>query len=317
MCQESDFSVDDDLDERARRIVEERRKQEAAAARRPTSLDGGATVNPAILEPILDKTMGLRFEERDAYFRVLELAHQTPLSDQQSLAWDFREARRLGNPRHANRKPELFPTLVDVINNPELYRGRPVTLHGVMRRLTKFDPGKNDRNIGEVYEAWVYTDDSHAKAVKRTPDKKAGAQHEQELEEVIVPSVVVFQGKPEGLSVGGDLAEEVRFTGYFFKLYQYESQDRFTVAPLFLAGEVEWRMSPEPYKPKPLPTEIYLLITLVFVVIAFVWWQGNRREMTSAIRPAEADFHQFPPTELPRSSGEQDGRSKLNETHDE
>ena len=320
-CQDSDFNASEDQDEQVRRIVEERRRREAEAARIPTSTDGGATVEPEILKPILDKTLGLRFEERDAYFRILELARQTPLTEQQAIARDFREARRLSNPRHAKRKPELFPSLVDVINNPDIYRGRPVSLHGVLRKLTKFDPGKNNRNIGEVYEGWIYTDDSHAKAAKIDKTKRRNepgpAKHEEELEDVIVPTVVIFQGKPEGLNVGGDIAEEVRFTGYFFKLYQYESQDRFSVAPLFLAGAVEWRKGPQSYKAQSLGAEVYLLVTLVFVVIAFVWYQGNRREMASAIHPQEANFAQFPPVELPRSFGPQDANSQLKETHDE
>ncbi len=321
LCQDADFKASDDQDERIQRIVEERRRREEAAARVPTSTDGGATVEPEILEPILDKTLGLRFEERDAYFRILELARQTPLTEQQALARDFREARRLSNPRHAKRKPELFPALVDVINNPDIYRGRPVSLHGVLRKLTKFDPGKNSRNIGEVYEGWIYTDDSHAKTVKSEKGKRRNepgvAGHDDELEDVIVPTVVVFQGKPEGLNVGGDIAEEVRFTGYFFKLYQYESQDRFAVAPLFLAGAVEWRKGPERYKAQVMGPEVYLLVTLVFVVVAFVWWRGNRREMASAIHPHEADFKQFPPLELPRSTTPHDANFNLKETHDE
>ncbi len=320
-CQDSDFKASDEQDEKIQRIIEDRRRREEAAARIPTSTDGGVTVEPEILEPILDKTLGLRFEERDAYFRILELARQTPLTEQQAIARDFREARRLSNPRHAKRKPELFPALVDVINNPDIYRGRPVSLHGVMRKLTKFDPGKNSRNIGEVYEGWIYTDDSHAKTVKSEKGKRrnepGAASHDEELEDVIVPTVVVFQGKPEGLNVGGDIAEEVRFTGYFFKLYQYESQDRFAVAPLFLAGAVEWRKGPERYKAQALGPEVYLLVTLVFIVVAFVWWQGNRREMASAIHPQEADFQQFPPLELPRSTSSRDANFKLKETHDE
>ena len=301
--QESDINASSELDEKVQRILEERRKREEAAAREPTSTDGGATVNPVVLDPILDNTLGLRFEERDAYFRMLELARQTPLAEQESLAWDLREARRLSNPRHAKRKPEQFPALVDIMNHPDDYRGRPVSVHGVMRRLTKFDPGKNSRNIGEAYEGWVYTDDSHAKTPKE--------------EEVIVPTLVVFLGKPEGLEVGGDLSEEVRFTGYFFKLYRYESQDRFWTAPLFLAGSVEWKKGPKSYQAPSLGAEVYLLVGLVFVVIAFVFWQGNRREMASAIRPSEADFHGFPPIERPRVYSPPDGGSKLNETHDE
>ena len=298
--QDGGLDSGDEKDEQIRRIVEERRRREELLARQPTSLDHGFTVNPLILDTILDDTHGLRFEERDAYFRILELAWQTPLSEQQAFARNFREARRTDNPRYARRKPEQFPILADIVNHPDDYRGRPVTIHGVLRKLTRFDPGKNDRNINDVYEGWIYTDDSRA----RTPDN----------EDVVIPTVVVFQGKPEGLEVGGDLTEEVRITGYFFKLYRYDAQDRTWKAPLLLAGGIEWKKN-EATKPAPLGAEVYLLVAMVVMILGFVWWQSNRREMTSSIRPGHADFTQFPPVELPAESEVK--LTNLAEPHDE
>lgn len=298
--QDQGIDASEAQDEQVRRIIEERKHREELLARQPTSLDGGATVNPLVLEPILDNTHGLRFEERDAYFRMLELAWQTPLSEQEQFARELREDRRQANPRYAKRKPEQFPILADMVNNPDEYRGRPVSIHGVLRKLTKFDPGKNSRNIGDVYEGWIYTDDSRA----RTPDN----------EDIVIPTVVIFQGKPDGLDVGGDLTEEVRVTGYFFKLYRYDAQDRGWKAPLLIAGAVEWREH-KPPTPPALGPEVYLLVTMVALVLAFVWWQSNRREMASAIHPREADFTQFPPSEIP-STTQAPNVTNLTEPHD-
>jgi len=265
-CQEAPGEAPDE-DEQIRKIVEERRRKEAERERRPTSRDGGATVNPELLTDITDNSIGLRAEERDAYFRVLELAWQTPLAEQQTFAENFREARRLSNPKYSKLKPEEFPVFVDLFLDPEAYRGRPVTLHGVMRKLTRFSPGENKRGIGDVFEGWVYPSDGQSN-----------------------PVVVVFSSKPEGLPVGGDLTEEVRFTGYFFKMYGYEAHDVARKAPLLLAGAVEWKPSPAPYRPAPLGAEVYLLITMVVLVLGFVFWQGNRSEMKSALHKEGGDF---------------------------
>lgn len=265
-AQDNGIDAREDEDQRIRRLVEQQKEKERAQAAIPVTLDRGISVNPELLESITDNSIGIRFEERNAYFRVLELAMRTPLSEQEENARDFREARRLSNPRYAKRKPDQFPAFVDLFQNPDAYRGRPVSLHGVMRKLTKFDPGKNNVDIHELYEGCVYTDDSQSN-----------------------PAVVVFLNKPEGLTVGGDLTEEVRLTGYFFKMYGYEAQDVARKAPMILAGEVDWKKGPRPYKPEALGPEVYLLVTMVILVLGFVFWQGNRREMSSAIHPRDAE----------------------------
>jgi hypothetical protein len=109
--------------------------------------------------------------------------------------------------------------------------------------------------------------------------------------------VVVFQGKPDGLEVGGDLTEEVRVTGYFFKLYRYDAQDSSWKAPFLLAGAVEWKKH-DTVRAAGLGAEVYLLVGLVVGMIGFVWWQGDRLEMMSGLRPVEADFNPFRSPEL-------------------
>ncbi|MBS0203838.1 MAG: hypothetical protein JSS49_13115 [Planctomycetes bacterium] len=290
-CQD-DVNASNEEDEKIRRLVEERRLLEAEQAKIPTSLDRGEMVNPELLDVVTDNSIGVRFEEKDAYFRILELARKTPLAEQEEYALNFREARRLSNPKYSRLKPEKFPIFVDLFLSPDVYRGRPVTLHGVLRKLTKFDPGPNSRDVGEAYEGWVYPDDGQSN-----------------------PAVVIFQSKPDGLQVGGDLSEEVRVTGYFFKMYGYEAQDVARKAPMILAGAIEWRPGPGPYVPQALGPEVYLGLTMTIFLVGFVWWQSNRREMTSAIHPTEADFRSFPPIETPTKSSSVG--EKLTETHDE
>jgi hypothetical protein len=291
-CQESEIGAGGEDDRRIQKLIEERKRREELLAREETSLDGGASVNPVLLESITDNSIGIRFEERDAYFRILELAWQTPLAEQEAYAREFRNERRLSNPRYAKRKSDQFPVFIDMFQYPEEYRGRPVSLHGVMRKLTKFDPGKNNRGINEAYEGWVYTDDSQSN-----------------------PAVVIFLGKPDGLTVGGNLTEEVRLTGYFFKMYGYEAQDVARKAPLVLAGAVEWRKAPKPAKVAFGP-EVYLGVTLVVLILGFVAWQGNRREMTSAIQNPNVDFNSFSPPGFPHTKHVAPKDSNLTEHND-
>ena len=267
--------------DRARKAKREEHRRAEGVQREPTTLDRGASINPRLLEVVQDSTVNLLYEERDVYFRTLQLAQEIPLSRQEEFAADLREQRRLANPRYAKRKPSEFQPFVDLFQNPDAYRGRPVSLHGVLRKLTKFDPGKNTLGIEEAYEGWLYTDDGQSN-----------------------PTVIIFTSKPQKLAVGGDLTEEILVTGYFLKMYGYEAQDVTRKAPLLLAGEVAWRPSPEKYVAKQLSLETYLLVGFVVLMVAYAMWQSNRREMAGRARPqSEVDFSKFPPTEYSSTTG--------------
>ena len=257
-----------------------------------------------LLGVLQDDSIGLRYEERDIYFRTLELAIKTPLELQERFMSRFRQERLLANLEQARRqadidpaslpdnslergrlklatvvaqKPSQFPAFLDLWHYPDENRGRPVSLHGILRKLTRFDPGENKRGVGDLYEGWIYCDDCFG-----------------------TPTVVVFADKPEHLQVGGDLAEEVQVTGYFLKMYAYQGQEAMTKSPLVLAGGLLWHPRPAPYSAQPIPPEMYLLTFLAVVVFGYSFWQSNLREMTSTFRPRlEPSFSGFPPRLLP------------------
>lgn len=244
-------------------------------ARLPITVNKGQSVNPKWMKVVEDNSIGIRYEERDLYFHMLELAQKVPFAKQVDAAADFRERQRSLHPRFSKLPAYEFPQFVDLFENPDAYHGRPVTMQGVLRQLTKFDPGPNEYGLTEVFEAWIYTSDS---------------QHN--------PCVVVFARKPEGLRVGGDLAEEVRVTGYFMKMYGYEAQDVPRAAPLLIADAVEWRASSKAAISEPLGLEAYLLVGFLVLTLGYSFYHTNRLEMTRPMRPQpEIDFSQFPPRE--------------------
>jgi len=242
-----------------------------------TSLDHGETINPELLRTIKNNSMGVRFEEREAYFRILRLAQEVPLRRQEKFATELRRQRRELNPNYAARPAKDFPQFVDLFTHPEEYQGRLVTLHGVLRKLTKFEVGKNAFDLDDAYEGWVYTADSQS-----------------------LPAVVVFTTKDERLLAQGDLQEEVQFTGYMFKMYGYDAGDTTRKSPLILAGEVEWMRHPYKSAYQPISPLWYGVTTLAFLLGVYVVWQTNRQEMPP--RPplqVEPDFTHFPPRQHP------------------
>jgi hypothetical protein len=258
-------------------MIEQRRLEIAQEIDGETSLDKGESINPDLMDTVKDNTVGVRFQERMAYLRVLRLAIDEPLRRLERYAAKLRWERRETTRSYQKRKVEDFPQFTDLFTRPDVYRGKPVTIHGVMRKLTKFDLGSNKLNLDHAYEGWVYTPDSQGN-----------------------PIVVVFTSKDERLPVNGDIQEEVRFTGYFFKMYAYEAHDTARRAPLILAGEVE--CLPHPYKAvyHQIGIEWYGLATLVFLIGWYLIWQMNRREMPPRPLPqVEPDFNHFPPLEHP------------------
>lgn len=258
-------------------MVEMRRRELLQDFDEETTLDHGESIHPQLMETVKDNTLGVRYEEREAYLRILRLSQEVPLRRQQRFAAQIRSERRELSPSYRRRKMEDFPQFVDLFTHPEFYRGRPVTIHGVMRKLTKFDLGKNSLDLDQAYEGWVYTADSQSN-----------------------PAVVVFTSKDERLPVNGDIQEEVQFTGYFFKMYGYDAEDAKRIAPMIIAGEVEW--TPHPYKAVYHHNSVfwYGATALAFLIGCYMVWQTNRREMPPRPLPQiEPDFTHLPPREHP------------------
>ena len=125
--------------------------------------------------------------------------------------------QRLNRYREYQQKPEAFPVFVDVFQHPELWQGHLVTMRGHVRRVTTHegDPGFFDGQ--PLHELWLYTDDSQQN-----------------------PAVIVTPSLPAEFPRSADIVDSVTVTGCLFKMYVYKSQDTNRVAPLLLAGRVEW-----------------------------------------------------------------------------
>jgi hypothetical protein len=241
------------------------------------SLDGGVSLNPALLEPIRDNTLGLEPDDRHAYFLALWLCREVGPERLAEFAEAFQIERRYRSSRGSSSPPSTF---VDMLRHPQDYRGRPVTLQGRLRRMVKLEPGENDLGVRHVYEGWVY--DEHA-------------QHN--------PCVVLFTRKPSGLPLGGELDEEVRCTGYFLKLYGYDAHDTLRKAPLVIAGELEWNEQPLVVAAPPVAVTPwhYLATTLLALAVIGGLWRWSRAPasrrawptvIASADRGLDASFSQ-------------------------
>ena len=125
--------------------------------------------------------------------------------------------QRIARYRTYLKQPEDFQTYVDMFQYPDVWHGYLVTLHGHVRHVVSY-PGDEMLYGGRMlHELWLYTDDS---------------QHN--------PAVIVTANLPKDFPTEADVIDRVKVTGCCFKRYVYSSQDTDRIAPLILAGEIEW-----------------------------------------------------------------------------
>ena len=128
--------------------------------------------------------------------------------------------QRLNRYREYQQQPEKFPMFVDVFQHPDRWQGHLVTLRGHVRRATSHEGDPAMFNGQPLHELWLFTDDS---------------QHN--------PTVIVTPSLPDEFPRNADVVDSVTVTGCLFKMYVYKSQNENRIAPLLLAGRIEWNPS--------------------------------------------------------------------------
>jgi len=176
----------------------------------------------SMLRRVQDNTIGVRREESPAFYELLNYAHRAPADAVE----------------RAGATDVLYANLMD---EPDRYRGEPVTIHGDLWRLYEFEAGENPLGLKTLYEAWVITADSDTH-----------------------PYRIVFTDLPVDLQPGVNLRVPVRVTGFFFKREGYASQGGMHVAPTLLAQRVI------PFRPPGAPPRTDALVPYMIGLVSTV-----------------------------------------------
>lgn len=230
-----------------------------------------------ILTPIIHsksgiRTMGIRAEDRDSYYAILQKARQVKLATLKKAASEFRRKRQqvAFNGKYKDLPAYEFPDFVDLYDEPELYHGKLVTLTGHLRKLSSFKPDDNPYGIKEdLWEAWLYDPhgQNHPAVVISTSRDLLGESTEAQLK-----------------SSGEFVTDHVSITGYFFKEYGYEGQDAIRFAPMLIAQRIEYHPPPESLNPFDLSlnAKLQLLIAAMAVLMVgrFSWkiWKSSQTD---------------------------------------
>lgn len=137
--------------------------------------------------------------------------------EQKAASLKRRLQQRLDRYTRYRTNPEQFPTYVDLFQNPEAWQGRMVTLQGHVRHAVSYDADPAMAPGEKLHELWLFTQDS---------------QH--------TPAVIITPELPADFPIDADSIDQVTVTGCFFKRYVYTGQAERRIAPLILAGRIQW-----------------------------------------------------------------------------
>jgi hypothetical protein len=170
-----------------------------------------------------------RTAESDAWFHLLAILKKTDESD-----LDRASIGRVGH--------------LQLDQQAESYRGRLVSVGGVVRSARLVAAPANDFEIEEYYQLWLQPDRGSPKLI-----------------------VLYALQLPDRFEIGADLDEPCQATGFFFKRWAYPSREGVTTAPLILARSIDWRRPPAVPRPEaPAGEQVFLAVVAALALAVLI-----------------------------------------------
>lgn len=231
------------------------------------------------LHVLVDKTE-LQFEDREAYFRILEHLQHVDSHALERSAAEHRHERWSADHAYGEIAEDEFPVFVDLFLHPEEYRGKPVTLRGHLVGPVIVLPEEAESGFDQLYEAHLFDVDSQTN-----------------------PTTVVFTDLPPGIDLEAEITDGISVTGYFLKIYWYRARGgQRQLAPLMLARTIEVTTPTPPEWPVPTWTIVALILIVAVVALLIVVVISRRdRSVMSEYRQRFETEPQFDASEIERS----------------
>jgi len=202
----------------------------AAAPERGNRFPG---VDAKLLDLVQDDTP-VRPAELPAMFQLLGLARRT-------------------DPRTLAEASVGIPAFVQLLKQPDAFRGQVLTVRGHVHGVFALPVDKNDDGVRELLQLWIEPDDRSS------------------------PIVLDCLDLPKAFPRGNPINEQVEATGFYFKrlAYYLENDKTMQLAPLILAENVEWAPQPAAAPPqgmdwKQLAWAVTAALVAAIVLLAFV-----------------------------------------------
>ena len=158
-------------------------------------------VDPALLDSIQDNTVSSR-GDLDSSLLLLDILDKTKQ----------KELRKASEGR---------VTYAQLFRQPAHYRGRLVTISGVVNRVNWLELPKNKYGIRQYYQVWLVPNDNRS-----------------------APVVIYCLRLPKDFPIGMKVSEKAEITGFFFKSWVFQAEGELWTAPTILAKTLQWQKRP-------------------------------------------------------------------------
>ncbi|MCG8450045.1 MAG: hypothetical protein MI725_10770 [Pirellulales bacterium] len=213
--------------------------------------------SPAAL-PMEERVEGLSQVEDKTYFRPAE-----------QEAWQNLFAQLQGKSNQQLSETSVGEmTYAQLLKQPDVYRGRVVTIRGTVLREELEQAGKNGLGVESYHRLWI---------------RPHGGG----------PSlfVVYCLELPVAFPRGDQLSSAVSVSGYFFKNWSYSWDGGLALAPVILANSFSWRQPVSLSTAKPVSRKTLILAvgvtSLLGVALAWLALYPTRRRRTRSATPGD------------------------------
>ena len=217
-------------------------------------------IDPILFDQVQDKTAIGWTGDSETWKRIWEIVAGTPAG-----------ALELKEPTPSFKSV----TRIELMSQPEFYRGQPVSVEGWVRSARRSEVGPNSElGISQKYTMWI-----RPKETKQGPYCVYAHQLPDDFPELTQQ----FQ----------DLNEQVRIEGYFFKIRTYVGNDKdqsVLTSPVIVASAmtriapIEYA-SPHNWQPSRL-TLIIAFLLMPVLATAIAWW-AFRLSKTNSYKPGK------------------------------
>jgi hypothetical protein len=154
-------------------------------------------------------------------------------------------------------------TYAQLIDQPEIFRGNPVTIRGMAMRVEVLDAPDNDVGIESYFRLII---------------RPTGGG--------VWPIVLYCLELPPKFPRGEDLRADVEVVGVFFKNWSYSWQGGLGLAPVVLANSFDWQPASVVERPRTelTPQGVLVVVAIAGIMATIVGWYAwtqTRRPMAS------------------------------------
>lgn len=190
--------------------------------------------------------------------------------------------RYLAEPLPVSKDAQSSITFLELVKQPDAFRGKPITIRGRVKEVSRQAATKNRSGITDLYDYWLMLEGGPTSPIR-------------------VMSALPPEGFPKILQPDGEtrqrMQEDIVFQGYFLKRFAYQAKDGDRVTPLILTHQPTWIQTKtlrEQREDEPFINDVMfsvpVVVVLSFAVVAVVYFLAFHKRNRPAFNPPSAEL---------------------------